>query len=460
MPTTLPIDSLNEIFDDAAAAARETQQYLDSRSAEGAYAWYAIPRVSVSAKFALTKEQGGLVNVILGRTGKQQLTHELQFSLLAATKPDVKAAPAEPGFENIVVSEPPFLVGVDDRQRLGGIVIDALRGRRFVNGRFPDDPGPAGFIAEADEFENALTSSKDQGVVFLRLGANPERCLIVRLAGGGDHDGIFVVEPDAEVPVTAYDYLGSEQNAIWYEPFRFMAAAFRQWIASGLPGVTIPAASIPGAFGGIPFSELASGLWKSYLRAEGDASASPNVPGAPVVAYALRGVAAQLAYTVPTDSDDTGSPVIQSRVTLQVDAKDGLPLLRAQLVAPEFVLVNDARRQVLAAFKQSDNVVGAGTDALVLLSYQKQPAKPRFLVIWSGEITGGDLVEQRDFAFTCGMGSDGRLEDFKIALPLEDPVRGEATVLRKNYSGFHNFFHAVRVWDMNGGWLIPRTGHQ
>jgi hypothetical protein len=268
-----------------------------------------------------------------------------------------------------------------------------------------------------------------------------------------------------------------------------MAAMFRDWLSAKFPDVPVAAGDLP-LFGNISFSDVATGLLASYNQARSVSETDPNLPGAPLVAYSLRDVAATLAYGVTgTGNDQQGIPFIQNVMTMQVDSKKGAPTLRGQFAGPEFALVGDARQQFLSALENSvgtnptcNNILNADAayaddycralrdesrakTALVFLSYRDQPPQPQFLVIWTGTITGDELQEQRDFAFTCSLGSNG-LQSFQIVLRLEDPIAGsitglqhafaEARLTRDEYVGVHNFIHAVRIWDMRAGWLTPK----
>jgi hypothetical protein len=486
-----PIAGLDTLFASASAAARSAQHYLDSRSGEGPYAWYAIPQVSVQAQVSLKKTQGGLINVILGKTGTQEFTHQIGFSLVSTPlAPPRLASPSNP--DAFSVSLPAFLLRPAERPAIASLVLAALQGQTPSNESFADDPGTTSFQKEINAFVDTLNDpKKDEGVVFLRIGSRPPKYLVIRIGDhgvGGGHDGIYVVEPENDVPVTIYDFLGSRQQFIWYEPFAAMAAMFRQREAGQLRDLPAAMADVP-SFDQIAFSAIASGLLASYQQAGSISEAAPALPNAPQVTYSLRDVTATLSYDVPA-AKGQDTPYVGNVIAMRVDAKDGAPRMSVQLTGTEFELVGDARQQFLDSLQAKiggtdpacNNVLNADASyasdycaalrdegrqksAVILLAYRDQPPQPKFLAVWTGVIAGADPEEERDFAFTCTAGENG-LQDFQIVFQLEDPedasITGrqqsfdEARLDRAGYVGFHNFIHAVRIWDLRAGWITPK----
>ncbi len=487
--SSLPIDGLKDLFRSASSAARRAQHYLDSRSPEGPYAWYAIPRVSVEMTVTLTQGHDGLFRVILGRKSKEEFTQRLGFTLVST--PFAPEAPGRSAGAATDVTLPPFLVKPADRPRVARLVEQALQHKIPFNGRFADDPGTTDFSREFSIFVRTLHDPKhDESVVFLQVGADPVKYLVVRIGDGGishGRDGVYLVQPGAAEPVFIYSFLGSSQEFIWYEPFAMLTAALRDWTAGRLPPVSAAVADLP-SLGGISPFDVGAALLSSYRQAGAEAEPAPALPGAPPVIYSVHDVGATLGYGVSASHEET-SPYIQSMIGIQVGA-DQRGSVRMNVGAPEFLLSGDALAQFLDALNdsiQGDDPLCNGIlkadasyaqdycralrdparqrSALLFLSYRDQPPKPEFLAVWTGVISGADPEEERDFAFTCQAGEHG-LEKFKIAFPLEDPVPNSITGLQKPFSeamlsrdayvAFHNFIHAVRIWDLRAGWITPQ----
>jgi hypothetical protein len=453
----MPIHELHRLVEQTAAAAVNAQEYLDRRSTEARNLVYAIPRVSVSATFGLASdEHSGIIRLIFGPGTQQRLTQEVHFSLEATPEPAAAARLADQlTGAATVIEQPAWMVPAGSRPRLAGILSEALRTRKCVVST-PDDAGPAGLEGEAGLVDSA---SGDGGLVWFRLQAAPERYLVVRLGQGRrKHDGIFLLEPDLPVPATVFDWVDSRQRLIWFLPFRQAVTVWTEWLAKALPSAPLDTDRIPGGAGPIRFEEVAGELWKNYVAARrafaGSAEERP--------AYAIGNLSAQLRYC----GEDSG--LIAGRVGFEVGTRRGAKsvpaYLRARLMAPDFMLVQESLETFGGLLSRSADRIADAADAAYRASYRAAVSDPaRRKAAWVGLAYSGDdprdefLVvhparlgdEERMFAFTCRATKDG-LEGIGLCLRLED----DTTVDRAGYGGFHNFFRAVRHWDRAGGWEV------
>ncbi len=461
MPS-IPAADLSRLFLQTAEAAVRAQLMLDTQSLEGRRV-YAIPGVDVRAKFALDIDaRTGLIALLFG-SQSQSTTHNLQFEL--------RAAPSVPAGDDLSslderCTEPPWMVPVAERRHLTDVLTLALRMNRCVVEI--GVPGAADFYPEAQAIDDAATNTKEDsiGVVYFRLSDSPARYLIVRVGDAGmrnGHDGIFLVSPDDAIPVTVFDFLTSPKSStISYGPIDELFTILSQWLVAGLPGAALRVDSIPSTFGDIPFAEFAQEMWSSYVAAL-NATAAADPSKQPV--YALTGVTAQFAHAVPPpgnrDAAENESPFISSRVALTIDRGT----LAARLVCPEYLLAEDARAAFVAQIAGSiDQIVAeaepseqdawraalndsrARNAAVITLSYRGSNPQNEFLVVhpavWNGHASS--------FAFTCSIGKDGP-KDFARCKSLNDN-----RLDRDSYVGFHNFWHAVRIWEMAGKWFIAK----
>jgi hypothetical protein len=464
MPVSQPVASLDRLFLETAEAAARAQAMLDTQSLERTRL-YSIPRVDVNAKFGLdTDSHTGLIGLLFGKDS-QRSTHNLQFALRATPgAPDASGLESDLPTDRRTVSEPAWMVSVPERRHLADVLTLALRMNRCTIE--VDVPGAVDFYPEADAIENALTNTDDDsiGMVFFRISAEPAQYLIVRVGDAGihnGHDGLFVLTPDAQTPVAVFDFLHSpKSSSIRYEPVGRLVTLLGPWLAAGMPGERLESGNIPATFGAIPFGDLAQDLWASYVAARQAVAAKDAARQA---VYALENVTAQFAHAVPAavkdDGDDTALPYIYSRVDLSI-ASDRLT---GKLVSPEYLLVEDARAAFLAQVaKNVDAIVAESQESereawrtalsgtrsrgasLVTLSYTGGKPKNSFLAVTPAVWNGQDS----SFAFTCSIDKDG-LGDITRRKNLADDALD-----RDGYVGFHDFWHAVRIWEMTGGWSV------
>ena len=94
--------------------------------------------------------------------------------------------------------------------------------------------------------------------------------------------------------------------------------------------------------------------------------------------------------------------------------------------------------------------------AVITLSYRDKTPVNQFLVVWRQMWDD----EPRDFAFRVHV-RNGAIDHAEFLLPLEDPDTlddpiprppkplDEITISKDGYVGFHDFLHAIRIWDLN-----------
>jgi hypothetical protein len=470
--------TVQEMIVATAEAVHQTELELEKPIGGAVWRSYSIPRVSVKAKFGVTVKKGNTV-MFFDQPTEQQLFNTLNFSLYLApeSQPGSLTFPAMPPVRLLL---PPFIVPLEERPRLLNEVKDGLQkldARRFER--------------EIRKLDEAYSShSDDPGLIFLRLG-HDTRHLVVRL--GGDRDGIFLLDTSSDLPLAVYSYIDMEGRVLPWQPFAELFATFRQWQHSNLTDDEHPDVALPDRLGAISVSDFTQGMWNGYTRTRTELSDSGDDAFAESSFYELRDVHAQLSYTVPRKAggpEDQGTPFIRSQVLIGVDDRESLPQVRVQLVAPEFILVGEARSALLNLLQENLDLSRKNKDslwsvlrpeyegeyrkafldsqrqeqALMLLSYRDKPPQNEFLFVWSGQMAG----EERDFAFRFHL-KDKTLKQPELILPLEDPVDPKAppsspqrrwadAMVRypKDHAGLHDFFHAIWVWDLAGGWF-PRS---
>ncbi|MEO8371374.1 MAG: hypothetical protein ABI806_19465 [Candidatus Solibacter sp.] len=449
MAAPLLLTDLHHLFEDTATAAMAAQRELDHRSVEAAHHYYSIPRVQVAAKFGLSVDHSGLIALLLGSGHKEQFTHTLQFALTAIPNPAPAALPPDLTPSVTLITEPTWMVDPLSRRHLGDVLALALRAGRC---RFAQPAAPTGddLAREAEEIEATIVNTKDDSIGYL----------VVRLGDGGifgGHDGVFLLEPGADLQVTVFDFLTSDQDWTSWSPFAQWLGVWTQWLAAGRPGNPVNSATIPGSFGSIAFLDLAQGLWQAYAAARRTLSGTEP-------SYRIQNVGTELSFAIPpSGGGDDDTPYISSRVSLQIQQAAGQERLAVRLVAPEYLLVDDARAafgQQLAAATQAvlaetadperDAIAAALSDrnrrdaALVMLSYRGGHPKNEFLVVHPAAWNGAEA----QFAFTCRIGKHG-IESVKLRKHL-----AENAVSNDEYVGIHNHLHAIRIWEMAGHWTV------
>jgi hypothetical protein len=80
---------------------------------------------------------------------------------------------------------------------------------------------------------------------------------------------------------------------------------------------------------------------------------------------------------------------------------------------------------------------------VVVLSYDKKAPENRFLVSW--------LSGTQEFVFRCRWTGD-HFEKIELPVPIHDP--STAVLDETGFGRFRDFLHAVRIWDLAGGWTL------
>jgi hypothetical protein len=462
------------LFVQTAAAAQDAQSALDAQSLVLRRS-YAMPRVAVNAVFHATEVRGKTF-IIFGERSAQAHENQLNFALHLAPDPmdpvaGAGALPATP------VLLPPFVVPPELQDGL----VQKLKNRlAAADARL--------YRTELEKIDDAFSSrTDDPGFVFFALnGAG--RYLLVRL--GGDNDGIFLLDQVVPGEFQVYSYWGMDLDPLPWSVYHELFAALREWQRMRLPGVEYPDRQLPEKLGAIEVRGFATDMWNGYCGARRQLASPRPGPAAPSY-FEVRNVAAVLNYSVPPSAGgppDT-TPFIRTQATIAIDDEDlAAPRMPVRLIAPEFVVVADARDALLGLLDENlkrdasdgkslwsvidpvyrseyqralaDPARRAG--ALALLSYRDLPPKNQFLFVWTGTID----EEEREFAFVlCYDGSV--LRDPQLVFPLEDPIGDSSTgipVPQKpfgramvaydpDHAGLHNFFHAVWIWCLSGGWF-------
>jgi hypothetical protein len=462
------------LFTRTAAAAQDAQNALDAQRLVLSRS-YAMPRVAVNAIFHVTEVQGKTA-IIFGEKSEQEHENQLSFALHLAPDPmdpvvGASALPATP------VLLPPFVVTPELQDGL----LEKLKIRlAAANAKV--------YRTELKKIDDAYASrTDDPGFVFLALNGRG-RYLLVRL--GGNNDGIFLLDQGEPGEFQGYSYWGMDLDPLPWSVFHELFATLREWQRMRLPCVENPKRQPPEKLGAIEVRGFVTEMWNGYCMAR-EQLASPASGPAPPTYFEVRDVSAVLNYSVPSSAGgppDT-TPFIRTQVTIAIDDEDlAAPRMPVRLIAPEFVLVTDARDRLLGLLDENlkrnasdrkslwsviDPVYRSEyqrafadqarrADALALLSYRDMPPKNQFLFVWTGTID----QEEREFAFV--MRYDGSvLRDPELVFPLEDPIGdsssgipvpqkpfGRAVVpYDPDHAGLHNFFHAVWIWYLSGGWF-------
>jgi hypothetical protein len=461
-----------------AEAVYKTQHDLEKPIAGVVWRTYSIPRASMSAKFGVTVKKGNTI-MFFDQSTEEQLFNTLNFSLYLAPEPQPGSLTL-PKVAPVKLLLPPFIVPLEERPELLNKVRNGLQkldARKFAH--------------EIRKLDEAYKShSDDPGLIFLRLDQDT-RHLVVRV--GGDHDGIFLLDTGSDLPLVVYSYIDMQSRILPWQPFAELFAAFRQWQHRNLADEEHPGVKLPDRLGAISVSDFTEGMWTGYTKTRVELSDSAAHPFAEASFYELRDVHAQLSYTVPRKAggpEDQGTPFIRSQVVIGIDDHERSPQVRIQLVAPEFILVGEARSALLDKLQENLGLDRGNNDslwsvlrpeyegdyrtalldtqrqeqALILLSYRDKPPQNEFLFVWSGRVED----EERDFAFRFHL-KDDTLKQPELVLPLEDPVDPKAppptpqshwadamVQYPKDHAGLHDFFHAIWIWDLAGGWF-PRS---
>ena len=459
---------LRAIFAQTAKAARIAQSELDARSRLLGRS-YAIPRVSLSAKFSTLETQGRFA-VVFGQKSEQEQDSQLNFSLNLAADPMPLETSSDAPLDTTVLL-PPFLVTPEVRAdvlkrlcvELGSI--DRIRYRN-----------------ELGEIESAEANrSEDPGIVVLALD-RPRSYLLVRL--GNANDGIFLLNLEDPEPLEVFSFAGMRERLIAWKPFRELFANLRKWQRQQFLGVECSSRSLPEKLGKIEIRAFATEMWEGFRSARRELTTADEVQE-PSSYFHLQDVSAALSYSipVPTRQGSESIPFVRTQTTISIDESDpGFPVMRVHLIAPEFVVVGDGRAALLELLRKNLEASSADSlwsvidptykaayqraftderrrqDALALLSYRGMLPQNQFLFLWPASIRG----EEREFAFSLRY-EGSRLRDPELVLPLENPLGDfvsssslpEARDVQydRYHSALHNFFHAVWVWHLSGTWI-------
>ncbi|MBV8834101.1 MAG: hypothetical protein JO108_33290 [Acidobacteriaceae bacterium] len=466
-------DQTASIFTETATATLNAQRALDSLLTRVPRS-YAISSVRMRARFGLT-EVNGRPAVLFGEKSVTRHENELRFDLNLAPEP----LPAVPSvvFPSAQAKVPTFLVPPAQHKELVGKLKDKLTAADHKR-----------FRTELQKLEAAAASrTHEAGLIFLALRNG--RFLIVRLGRG--NDGIFLLDEGAPAAFEVLSYSGMARNPLPWTLFHELFDMFRLWQTSRYPIVNLPAGELPSKIGHIAVTEFAQGFWSGYCKARQHLSDVTVNKSAMPSYYELRGVEAVLNYSVPPPQGGPQhvTPFIKSQVTVAIDDRDSpTPMLRIGLLAPEFILIKESRNAILSrlddnlnldesdgeslwsaiAAEYRSNYRNALKDndrrgaAIVLLSYCGIRPKNEFLFVWPGLIDG----EEREFAFRLRYDGE-KLTSPEMVLPLENPLNDSgggipspqrpfsAATVRydTDYSGLHDFFHAVWIWTFSGGWF-------
>lgn len=463
------IGRLEEVFENVARAVVAGQVGLDALQPPHAATdlvdpldlVYSIPRVSVDLEFSL--EITANRRVLLKRHREvTALRHHLRFAFLAGPR----RPPPPPRVYAQEILQPSFFLPGGEQEALRASLAAHLRrpGSWSFRPR-PAKDGKRRFRKEVEaEGERVATSD---AMVFFRLPAG--RVLAVRVAGGstGKKDGLFVVDPAADVPVAIFNFQGDGEGGIRWEPLGLLAASLRQWLAAGRPheraeltlgrGFEGPRAFVDGLLTGL-------GRGQRYL------SRPPEREEPLPVFYDLGGVEARLHFAVSEDDPEARleradvaaraggtDHVPASILRIAVDPRADPARLILELVELEFVLAGDDRRraidQLVAEAEHVDAVMGGGgvrrwiedsarQERAVVLRWFHETE--RLLAIWPA-------ARGEELAFT-GERRGARirsLEPVKAAGAMPSLVDDEdADVL--HYAPFHRFFQAVLAWQRRG----------
>jgi hypothetical protein len=473
MTTHAPDAPLEALFRQTVEGATRAQAALDENLVRRGARLYSIPRVSLAAKFGVTETKGKIL-FVFGTGTEQRLFHEARLTLWLT--PEARPSRNAAAGRISKVFLPPFVDEPGEQRRA---IQDVINDLRALDARQ--------YRKEIQKIEEALGSgADDKGVISLRLDPESGKRLIVRL--GGRRDGVFRLDPSASPRLTVFSHWDSDDSVLPWAPFHELFDAFRDWQRRQLVTLEATNAEVPARLGAIPVDTIADALWDGYRAIESALGGSQAV----AYSYDWRDIAAELSYTIPREAggpEDQGTPFIRSRVLLNVVRGAETPELHVQLVSPEYALTGEARQSLLDLLKQNigrdrrkdpDHSFwsmiepgyettyraaledsGRQREAVVLLSYRGNPPHNEFLIVWTGALDG----EEREFAFTFKFEKEELVEPAMV-LPLEDrlnpgsfiptgdqPFANARVSYSKDHPGLHNFFHAVRIWDLAGGWI-------
>lgn len=464
------IGRLEEVFEQAARAVVTCQAGLEQRQAPSAALVYSMPRVDLDLEFGLEWTAGRRILLRRRRT-RTSLAHRLRFALVAAPR----RPPPPPAAYAREILQPDFLVpGGEQKALRERLARDLARPGRWTFRPRPADDSVPGFRNRVSK-ESARVAASDALVYFRLPGL---RVLAVRVADGstGKKDGLYVVDPEGEVPVAVFNFDGDGVRGIRWEPLALLAARLRAWHAAGEPRERTGVAAGHGFEGPRAFVDgLLTGIGRglSFLARPAEARPAEVEEGLLPVFYDLEGVEAAVSFAVSeadpevrldvaplaAEADAGVDDVPSSLLRIAVDAAADPPRLTVELAELEFVLAGDDRRraidQIAAAAVDVDAVMSGGGQvrrwiadpdrqarAVVLRWFRR---RERLLAIWPGR--AGD-----DFAFACERRHGTRLRSFEpvkasgVVRSLVDDAARDVL----HYAPFHRFFQAVLAWQRRG----------
>jgi hypothetical protein len=393
------------LFRGAAEAVRLAQQQLDFLLPSRPPRVFAIPEMSIHARFD-TVDREGRVLWIFGREAEEHRRNALRFTLRLAPAPQPPLA----GIDRPVpsISIPPWLASPDEQARL--------------------------------QMHCGHT-------VALRLSQRGERYLLIR-AGKRRHE-LFVAEI-AEDGVRV-DAIRTGDRVPW-APFHELFTTLREWQRRGLLAVPV-AGVIPSlTFGRIDVAGFIDSLWTGYSAARAELGQRSRRPF-----YRIDDVCAQLSYAVPDAKDDR--TYIRGEVDVRIAAPGTSAHMAVALGSPEFIVTGAARQELLARtlefvldrneafWKGLADSADAGAyraafvdrnrqaEAVFVLASGEVPAKNEFLSVWTAAVAG----EEREFAWRFEV-EKGSLRKARIVLPLRESNAC-------SYDGVHGFLSAVCRWN-------------
>lgn len=466
----LPLEQFDRLFLDTASAVGAAQAALDMRHINAGEFAYALSATTVETEFGVSEEHVAF----WGRRRKFELSEALQFSVVAV--PDPPPCPLSSDFPpSVTVRRPLFLVDDTKRREVVQIVLKDLK-NNSVESRVPGGEriDPDDLIDECDAIQDALGSVEDPnldesvGVVVLRLAWFEEAYLIVRI--GHHRDGLHIVKrTGAGWTTTVYSVRAFKHTStlLYYEPLYRTVESLR----AGELAPETSASKLPARQGFIVTQPCVSLIWAAQQKAR-KALCSRTTE---ISQFDLRDVEATLRYSVrPSDGEDEDAVRVRSQVRVEFsDARVGF-----SVVNPEFVLATEGRESVLSLLRAEalefckqlapdfptryQNILGvskAPSRALALLAYHGKRPLHQFLLVWPAP--GGG-----DFAFSFAY-HGRKFENVNLLLEIngqqrgvrpEDPIEYDRYEPQndKQDAGFHDFFHAIRVWDLaTAGELKP-----
>lgn len=473
---------------------------------------YAIPRTVIELSFGLQAgSRGPVILPFLRGDEKRELhEHRMRFSIISVPEQPpplprgAMDAAVEPTFQLI---QPHFFVPLFHQPALKQRLINALKSKRwsFALPKGSEMPDEADVWDEADAIDKADGKDPERGLVMFQLDSRPVSYLIVRVTDKSKKDGVFVLTPDGQPEVMIYSFEDDGVDNIVYQPLHDFARTVRRWLGGAdaarvdfrLEEFTATAELGISALARFA-SEMAQGFTAGLEFLSGTQWTQP-LPQLPTF-YDISDVEAELGYSVYFNNaaqkmefsfgqrvspegeetlDEIG--VIESRARVRAYRLENLPRVEIELATPEFVLSGRARQLFMSAAERNAPAIAAlfGKEeaelylqllrsemrqrgAVIFLAYAGKTPEQKFLIIWPGAYRG----EERDFVFTCElkgddqdqptleniskvMGLDEDLEDVFIDFDAQAPHLTDLS--QDQYTPFHNFFHAARIWRFRMG---------